>query len=105
MLDRKRGRVVSGSPAVAAAAPAQVGAPPREPLLAVEDLSVRFETDDGTVHAVDRLSFSVERGEVMAIVGESGCGKTTAALSLVRLLPPTAVIGGRVLLEGVDLLA
>jgi peptide/nickel transport system ATP-binding protein len=75
------------------------------PLLEVDDLSVRFETDDGPVYAVDRLSFTLERSEVLAIVGESGCGKTTAALSLLRLLPPSAVIGGRVLLEGVDLLA
>jgi peptide/nickel transport system ATP-binding protein len=74
------------------------------PLLEVEGLSVRFEGDDGAVHAVDRLSFALAPGEVLAIVGESGCGKTTAALSLVRLLPATAVIGGRVLFDGVDLL-
>jgi peptide/nickel transport system ATP-binding protein len=75
------------------------------PLLEVGDLSVRFETDDGPVHAVDRLSFALAPGEVLGIVGESGCGKTVTALSLVGLLPETAVISGRVLFEGDDLLA
>ena len=75
------------------------------PLLEVTDLSVRFETDDGPVRAVDGLSFTLAPGEVLAIVGESGCGKTATALSLVRLLPPAAVIGGRVVFDGLDLLA
>jgi len=74
------------------------------PLLEVTDLSVRFDTDDGPVHAVDKLSFTLEPGEVLGIVGESGCGKTVTALSLVRLLPETAVVTGRVIFEGVDLL-
>jgi peptide/nickel transport system ATP-binding protein len=73
-------------------------------LLEVSDLSVRFDTEDGPVHAVDGLSFELERGEVLGIVGESGCGKTVACLSLVRLLPESAAATGRVLLEGVDLL-
>jgi len=75
------------------------------PLLEVTDLSVRFETDEGPVHAVDRLSFELEPGEVLGIVGESGCGKTVTCLSLLRLLPETAVIGGSALFEGRDLLA
>jgi peptide/nickel transport system ATP-binding protein len=74
------------------------------PLLEVTDLSVRFETDDGPVHAVDRLSFALAAGEVLGLVGESGCGKTVTCLSLVRLLPETAVISGHVVLDGVDLL-
>ena len=73
-------------------------------LLDVTDLSVRFDTDDGTVHAVDRMSFTLDRGEVLGIVGESGCGKTVTALSMLRLLPPTATISGRAVFEGVDLL-
>jgi peptide/nickel transport system ATP-binding protein len=75
------------------------------PLLEVSELSVRFETDDGTVHAVDRLSFALAPGEVLGIVGESGCGKTVTCLSLLRLLPETAVISGRAVFDGVDLLA
>jgi peptide/nickel transport system ATP-binding protein len=74
------------------------------PLLDVTDLSVRFDTDDGAVHAVDRMSFTLERGEVLGIVGESGCGKTVTALSILRLLPPTATISGRAAFDGVDLL-
>jgi peptide/nickel transport system ATP-binding protein len=75
------------------------------PLLEVTDLSVRFETDDGPVHAVDKLSFAIAPGEVLGIVGESGCGKSVTCMSLVRLLPETAVISGRAVFEGVDLLA
>jgi peptide/nickel transport system ATP-binding protein len=76
-----------------------------EPLLAVSDLSVRFETEEGPVHAVDRLSFSLAPGEVLGVVGESGCGKSTACLALVRLLSDTATITGRAELRGVDLLS
>jgi peptide/nickel transport system ATP-binding protein len=74
-------------------------------LLEVVDLSVRFRTAAGYVHAVDGVSFSVDRGEMLGIAGESGCGKTTTALTLPRLLADTAeVTSGRVLLEGRDLL-
>jgi peptide/nickel transport system ATP-binding protein len=75
-----------------------------QPLLDVSELSVRFETDEGTVHAVDAMSFSVSPGEVLGIVGESGCGKSVTVLSMLRLLPPSAVISGRVLFDGEDLL-
>jgi len=74
-------------------------------VLAVEDLSVRFDTDDGVVHAVDRLSFGLEQGEVLGIVGESGCGKSVSVMSLLRLLPPTAHVDGRAEFDGVDLLS
>jgi peptide/nickel transport system ATP-binding protein len=73
-------------------------------LLDVQDLSVRFATDDGDVHAVDRLSFSLEPSEVLGIVGESGCGKSVSAMSLLRLLPETARVSGRADFDGVDLL-
>jgi len=76
-----------------------------QPLLEVADLSVRFDTDDGVVHAVDRLSFTLGEGEVLGIVGESGCGKSVTCMSLVRLLPETARIAGRASLDGRDLLA
>jgi peptide/nickel transport system ATP-binding protein len=76
-----------------------------ESLLEVSDLSVRFDTDDGAVHAVDSLSYTLERSEVLGLVGESGCGKSVSALSLLGLLPPTATITGRASFEGRDLLA
>jgi peptide/nickel transport system ATP-binding protein len=74
------------------------------PLLEVTDLSVRFDTDDGQVHAVDKLSFSLAEREVLGIVGESGCGKSVTCMSLVRLLPETAHVSGSVRFEGTDLL-
>src|ERR1035437_9918231 len=69
-----------------------------QPLLDVADLSVRFDTDDGMIHAVDKMSFTLGAGEVLGIVGESGCGKSVTCMSLVKLLPETAVIEGRDLL-------
>jgi peptide/nickel transport system ATP-binding protein len=75
------------------------------PVLEVSALSVRFETDDGTAQAVDGFSFSLDEREVLGIVGESGCGKSVTMLSLLRLLPPTAVVTGSALFGGIDLLA
>ncbi len=75
-----------------------------EPLLAVSDLSVRFDSDEGRVHAVDRMSFSLAPGEVLGIVGESGCGKSVTVMSMLRLLPPTATVTGSALFRGEDLL-
>ena len=76
-------------------------------VLEVKDLETVFFTNSGLFRAVDRLSFTVRRGETLAIVGESGCGKSVSALSLMRLVPdpPGRIIGGRVLLEGQDLLS
>jgi peptide/nickel transport system ATP-binding protein len=71
-------------------------------LLAVENLTTRFAGDTGTITAVDGISFALDRGETLAIVGESGCGKSTAALSLMRLVP---VAAGAARLDGRDLLA
>ena len=73
-------------------------------VLDVEDLSVRFETDDGTVQAVDALSFTLDEHEVLAVVGESGCGKSVSLMSLLRLLPPSAHVSGRAQFDGQDLL-
>jgi len=73
-------------------------------LLDVHELSVRFETDDGTVHAVDRLSLSVQPGEVLGVVGESGCGKSVTFMALLGLLPETAVVTGRATFDGRNLL-
>jgi len=73
------------------------------PLLDVRGLSVRFRTDDGVVQAVSDMALRVEQGEVVALVGESGCGKSVTALSLVGLLPANAEVSGTILLEGTDL--
>jgi oligopeptide/dipeptide ABC transporter ATP-binding protein len=75
-------------------------------LLEVEDLHVWFDLPhDRELHAVQGVSFAVDRGERLGLVGESGCGKTTTILALMGLLPPTASVAGRVLLDGEDLLA
>jgi peptide/nickel transport system ATP-binding protein len=75
------------------------------PLLVVEDLRTYFKLEGATVKAVDGISFRLDDGESLGIVGESGCGKTTAALSLIRLLPSNAwVAGGSVRLYGIDLM-
>jgi peptide/nickel transport system ATP-binding protein len=76
------------------------------PLLRVEDLHVHFITSHGVVRAVEGLSYTVNRGEVVAIVGESGCGKTVSALAIMRLLakPAGRIVRGRILLEGRNLL-
>ncbi len=79
-------------------------ADPDAPLLVVEDLRTYFTLPSGTVKAVDGVSFELHDGEALGIAGESGCGKTTTALSLVRLLPANAkVVGGSVRLFGIDL--
>jgi oligopeptide transport system ATP-binding protein len=76
-----------------------------EPLLSVRDLSTHFFMRDGVVHAVDGVSFDVEKGRVLGIVGESGCGKTVTALSIMGLIPkpPARIVGGEVLFNGRDL--
>ena len=76
------------------------------PLLDVKELSVEFATRQGSVRAVDRASFSVRRGEIVALVGESGCGKSVSVLGILGLLPQQTgrVVGGEVLFDGVDLL-
>ncbi|HZB02607.1 MAG TPA: ABC transporter ATP-binding protein [Actinomycetota bacterium] len=75
-----------------------------ETLLEVRDLSVRFDTDDGAVHAVDRMSLTLEPRQVLGIVGESGCGKSVTALSILGLLPKTATVNGSVNFDGTELL-
>ena len=78
----------------------------RTPLLVVQDLAVRFEMLRRTIYAVNGVSFDVHEGETFAIVGESGCGKSVTALSLLKLLsmPPARITGGTVEFEGRDLL-
>jgi peptide/nickel transport system ATP-binding protein len=74
-------------------------------LLEVKDLKTHFQTDDGIVKAVDGVSFSVEKGKTLGIVGESGCGKSVTCLSVMGLHPKrTSIISGQALLNGEDLL-
>ncbi|HEX5822070.1 MAG TPA: ABC transporter ATP-binding protein [Solirubrobacterales bacterium] len=74
------------------------------PLLEIEDLKVDFGTDEGTVHAVDGVSFSLESGEVLSIVGESGCGKSVTAMTILGLTRgPNARISGSVRYQGKEL--
>jgi peptide/nickel transport system ATP-binding protein len=75
------------------------------PLLQVDDLVTEFSTGTGPLRAVDRVSFTVDRGEVLGLVGESGCGKSVTSLSIMRLVPPPGrIAAGRILLDGEDLL-
>ena len=77
-----------------------------EPLLSVNGLRVHFATRNGTVRAVDDLSFDLCAGETLAIVGESGCGKSVTSLSLLRLLDePPAKVAGEIVFEGRNLLS
>ena len=79
-------------------------ADPDAPLLVVENLKTYFSLESGTVRAVDGVSFSLDYGEALGIAGESGCGKTTTALSLVRILPSNAaIVEGSIKLMGIDL--
>src|SRR5215467_12863574 len=96
--------LTSDQQAGAAAAPHP--ARPNAPLLTVEGLQTSFFTRRGTVKAVDGVDFSLWPGETLAIVGESGCGKSITALSLIRLVPdpPGRIVAGTVKLAGVDLL-
>ena len=75
-------------------------------LLEVRDLTTQFFTEDGIVKAVDGISYDLEEGEVLGIVGESGCGKSVGALSLIRLIPfpPGRIVGGEVIFEGENLM-
>ena len=76
------------------------------PVLRVQDLRTYLYTRWGVTNAVDGISFEVNEGETLGIVGESGCGKSMTALSMLRLTPKPAsrIVGGQIILDGVDLL-
>jgi oligopeptide/dipeptide ABC transporter ATP-binding protein len=82
------------------------GVEPERPILEVDDLRIHFYTRDGIVRAVEGVSFTLNRGETLGIVGESGCGKSVTAMSMLQLLPqpPAKIVSGTVLFEGRDLL-
>jgi len=75
-------------------------------ILDIQGLKTHFATRNGTVKAVDGVGISVDRGDTLGIVGESGCGKTVLALSIMRLIPtpPGRIVGGKILFKGTDLL-
>jgi oligopeptide/dipeptide ABC transporter ATP-binding protein len=78
--------------------------PTKQPLLEVKDLKTYFYTEDGVVKAVDGVDFFVFPGEVMGLVGESGCGKSVTSLSIMRLIsPPGKITAGEILFDGKDL--
>src|SRR5271156_1742632 len=73
-------------------------------LLDIKHLNIIFPTEAGVAHAVEDLSLCINKAEVLGLVGESGCGKSVTALSLLRLLPnPGQIVSGEILYEGIDL--
>jgi peptide/nickel transport system ATP-binding protein len=74
-------------------------------LLSIEGLKVHFNTDDGWLHAVDGVDIAIDRGETVCVVGESGCGKSVTAMTVLKLLPmpPGRIVAGRVMWQGRDL--
>ncbi len=77
-----------------------------EPLLAIKDLRTNFYTEEGVVNAVNGVSYDIMPGEILGLVGESGCGKTVSALSILRLIPnpPGKIVDGEIIFEGEDIL-
>jgi ABC-type multidrug transport system fused ATPase/permease subunit len=106
-LKKKRKRPLPAAKNSEPATPVQRATTPANgnAILEVKNLQVVYETAAGTVKAVNDISFSLQPGERMGLIGESGSGKTTMATALMRLSrPPAYIVGGQVLLEGKDLL-
>ena len=77
---------------------------PTDAVLSVRDLNVRFNTENGVVHAVRGIDFDLRAGKTLGIVGESGSGKSVTSMAIMGLLPPTAEVTGSVRLQGKELL-
>jgi len=77
-----------------------------EPILKIRGLKTYFFLEEGVVKAVDGVDFEIKKGEILGLVGETGCGKSVTALSIIRLIqsPPGKIVGGKVIFEGEDLL-
>ena len=77
----------------------------KEVLLEIKNLVVEFKTESEKIRAVNDISFTLRQGETIGIVGESGCGKTMTALSLMRLMPspPARIVSGRIMFDGQDI--
>ena len=75
-------------------------------LLEIKDLTIQYETEGGIVHAVNNVSLNIEKGTTVGLVGETGAGKTTTALGVMRLIPspPGVIVSGEILFDGEDLL-
>ena len=105
MSDQASGRVAMGPVSAERPASGGSGRPADEKVLQVRKLKTCFFTHDGVVNALEGLDLDVAAGEMIGIVGESGCGKSTAALSLMRLLPPQGkIVGGQIVLAGQDIM-
>ncbi|MGD8446459.1 MAG: ABC transporter ATP-binding protein, partial [Desulfobacterales bacterium] len=78
-----------------------------KPLLSIENLHTYFETDEGVAKAVNGVDLSISKGQTFGLVGESGCGKSVTAQSIMRLIPspPGRIVDGKILFEGLDLVA
>ena len=87
--------------------PGILGVPKENELLKINDLTVSFATETGPAKVIENISFSLEKGKTLGLVGESGCGKSVTAMSVMRLLPspPSRVDSGKILFDGVNLLS
>src|SRR5262252_7766628 len=83
----------------------QVKPAPSTSLLEIRGLRTHFASDEGMVHAVDGVDLAIQRGETVCVVGESGCGKTVTALSVLKLIamPPGRIVAGQILWQGRDI--
>jgi oligopeptide/dipeptide ABC transporter ATP-binding protein len=100
---RRRAAPPTGASSAERGGPAPPGPVPDAPLLQVSDLRVRFRSRGGVVNAVQGISFTVEPGQTLAIIGESGSGKTVSAYALMGLLPRTAQVSGSIRFRGVEI--